>query len=275
LQLLSKADQVNDSATRLARFVAGAAFAEDATLPTLAAAQRALLGRQWRARASNELRTSRVFQQLHAELSLLPAAPQVLELCSAASSDESFHGQLCLHMAEHYGVCAAPLPPSPEPSPPSFPVCSPRVHRALFAVLQCSVNETLAVTYLSACLAEARSRVVGAVLKQILRDEVRHSRIGWAVLASPELSAADRGSISRLMPALLEACVAAWLADEEHAPDDPLPGYGFLTHRGIAAAARAALDGIILPGLEHLRVDAAPASRWRSQCVALGGRSRA
>ncbi|HXK20959.1 MAG TPA: hypothetical protein VNG33_24275 [Polyangiaceae bacterium] len=257
--MLPNDDQMNEDA-RLARLVGSLDFAEDAR--TCPPQVQALLGALWRRRAENELRTSEVFLQLHAELSRFPTPPRVLQLCADAISDEVFHAKICARMAEHYGCQPAPLAAPLPPRSPSFPVCSPRVHRALFAVLHCSVSETLAVTYLSACLAEASSSLLRAVLKQILQDEVRHSRIGWAVLAAPELSQADRSSIARFMPALLDACVAVWLADDAEYPAEPPPGHGFLDQRGIATTVAAAIDGVILPGLEHLGLDAEPARAW-------------
>ena len=150
-----------------------------------------------------------------------------------------------------------------EPARPTFPVCSPRVHGALFAALHSAVNETIGVTYLSACFAEAQGRAAHRVVKELLSDEVRHSRIGWAVLASPQLDAQDRASIASFMPALLDVCVATWLADiETDYPRELTPGHGCINHVGIAQAVKDALHDVILPGLDHVGVDATAARQW-------------
>jgi hypothetical protein len=129
--------------------------------------------------------------------------------------------------------------------------------------LHSAVNETLAVSYLSACLAEAESDGAQRVLKELLADEVRHARIGWAVLASPQLTAEDRGTIARFMPALLDACVGAWLADARTEYPDELPrGHGCISHVDITRAVVEALDALILPGLSHCQVDPLPALSW-------------
>src|SRR6188768_823974 len=182
----------NVSATRSALFVRSAPFVDDAALRALSLDARRQLGELWRSRAQNELVTSTVFAQLHAELHLFGTPEEVLALAARAVDDEAYHAELCRLTAELYlGEPVFVLAPSETP-PPAFPVCSPRVQRALFAALHSAVNETIAVTYLSACLAEAQSEVARRVLKELLSDEVRHARIGWAVLASPRLAGSDR-----------------------------------------------------------------------------------
>jgi hypothetical protein len=251
------------SSRRLALFLGNAPLLEDAAVRALAPGARQQLGELWRRRAENELCTSAVFAQLDTELRRFGAPSEVLALSAAAIDDEAFHSELCGLLAEIYQGTPA-LPPSlAEPRPPVFPVCSPRVHVALFAALHSAINETLAVGYLAACLGEAQSEPVRRVLKELLGDEVRHARIGWAVLASPQLDSADRTIIAALMPALLERCASTWLADNEvlYPADLPL-GHGCIDHTAIAHAVNAALKDVIVPGLPHVGVDAGPAQRW-------------
>jgi len=251
------------SSPRWTRFLHGGPLVEDDAVRALSREARRVLGQIWRRRAAQELCTSALFAQLDAELRLFGAAPEVLELSARAIVDEAFHSELCLRLAEVYLAEPAVIEPLPEPAAPTFPVCSPRVQRALFAVLHCAVNETLAVNYLSACLAEVQSDAAQRVLKELLADEVRHARIGWAVLASPELTAQDRDTIARFMPALLDVCVGAWLADTQTEYPDDLPrGHGCISHVGIARAVAESLDAVILPGLRHVQIDTTAASSW-------------
>jgi len=239
---------------------------EDEAVRALTPEARSKFASLWQRRAQNELSTSRVFVQLDAELRLFGAPNEVLELSARAVDDEIFHAELCSWAAKVYRTTSEPLTRLPEPAQPSFPVCSPRLHRALFAALHSAVNETLAVTYLAACLAEAQSGVARSVVRTILSDEVRHSRIGWAVLGSPQLTTQDRASIAHFMPALLDICVSAWLADTERDYPDDLPvGHGCITHVAIAASVGDALRSVILPGLEHVGVDARAARSWVEQ----------
>jgi hypothetical protein len=251
---------------RLAQLLEGPDLAEDDAVRRLTPKARQRMAALWWRRAENELATSRVFAQLDRDLRLFGAASEVLEISARAVDDEVFHAELCAVAAEIYGEEPRPLAPPREPARPSFAVCSPRVHGALSAALHSAVSETMAVTYLSACLAQAQSRAARCVLKEILSDEVRHSRIGWAVLASPQLSTQDRVSIAGFMPGLLDLCVASWLADIETDYPDGLPlGHGSIHHLDIVQAVKDALQGVILPGLEHVGIDATPARQWLTQ----------
>jgi hypothetical protein len=253
-------------ATRSAQLRQGRDLVEDDTVRSLTPDARQRLGMLWRRRAENELATSRVFAQLDRDLRSFGAPIEVLQLSARAVDEEVLHSELCVLTSEIYGERPRPLALAQEPTPPTFPVCSSRVHGALFAALHSAVNETIGVTYLSACLAEAQGRAAHCVVKELLSDEVRHSRIGWAVLASPQLGPSDRSSIASFMPALLDACVGTWLADIETDYPDELPlGHGCIHHRGIAQAVKDALNGVILPGLEHVGIDATAARQWVAQ----------
>jgi hypothetical protein len=255
-----------DPSPRLARLLEAAPLLEDAAVRALDPASRQQLGQSWRRRAENEPCTSRVFAQLHAQLRRFDAAEEVLALAEGAIDDEAFHGELCRHVAEIYLQQPVSLAAPSEPAAPVFAVCAPRVHQALFAALHCTVNETLAVTYLAACLAEATAEAAKRALKEVLRDEVRHARIGWAVLASPQLDARDRKLIAEFMPALLDVCVATWLADnEDDSAPDPPQGHGCIRSATLARAVDDALTGVILPGLAHVGVNPEPAQLWVSR----------
>lgn len=251
---------------RAARFLSGGPLLEDAAVRALSPAARQQLGQLWSRRAENEQATSSVFAQLDAELRRFGAPDDVLAMTAAAIDDEAFHAELCRQMAEIYLGQPTSLSAPNELRAPAFAVCSPRVHRALFAALHSAFNETLAVTYLAACLADARADAAQRMLKELLMDEVRHSRIGWAVLASPQLDARDRELIADFMPALLDVCVSTWLADNEADYPDDLPlGHGCIGHAAIARAVDDALLDVILPGLEHVGINAAPAKLWVSR----------
>lgn len=236
----------------------------DLVLDELPVASRELIASVWRRRARNELRTSSVFASLHRELMAFGADFPVLSLSSAAVGDEVRHAQLCVRVAERYAGESFEFEPVAAVEPPSFSVCSRQVERALFAALQCSVNETLATGFLGACLEQARGAVARHALRALLTDEVRHARIGWAVLASPRLSAADRGAVAEFMPALLHVCVGAWLTDDDTLElEQEIPeGHGNLASPALQASVDDMLRSVIVPGLEHVAIDSRPARSW-------------
>jgi hypothetical protein len=239
----------------------------DPALEALPPASRAQIAALWLSRARNELRTSSVFASLHRELMAFGAGIEVLEISARAVSDEVRHAALCAEVSARYSGLDVTLGSVSPLDPPEFSVCSGRVSRALFAALHSSVNETLATTYLGGCLEEATGAVAKAALREIISDEVRHARIGWAVLASDRLSASDRASISSIMPVLLDVCVSAWLAEVELDYPAELPiGHGCLRHQRIASLIDDTLQNVIAPGLDHVQIDSAPARAWIAGC---------
>lgn len=237
--------------------------ATDPSVEALPDSMRRNVARLWRRRATSERRAGAVFADLHRSLVAFGAARPVLELCASAVQDELRHGELCAELSRRYDAHVA----SPELAapilPPEFPRREAHVAQALFAALQSSVNETLATGYMGACLDQAVGVWSREALRAILRDEVRHARIGWAVLASSRLSRDDRSNIAGTMPRLLEVCVAAWWADLEPGESAELPeGHGSLARPALIACVRETLIHVILPGLEHVGVDPTPARRW-------------
>jgi hypothetical protein len=235
----------------------------DPALDALDEASRKQLSALWLSRAHNEFRTSSVFADLHRTLLEFGANFEILGMSAAAVSDEMRHAAICRDVATRYAGTECAVHAVSAPASPIFSVCSARVARALYAALHCSVNETLAATYLGACLAEVESTVAKTALREIIQDEVRHARIGWAVLASDQLSPADRATISNTMPVLLDVCVSEWLRDiEDEFPDALCTGHGAIRHRGIASLVDDTLTNVVAPGLDHVRIDSTPARAW-------------
>ncbi len=235
----------------------------DPVLDALDTRSRKQLSALWLARAHNELRTSAVFADLHRSLLEFGASFAILTMSAAAVSDEMRHAGICRDVATRYLGSECVMRDVPAPSSPIFSVCSARVARALYAALHCSVNETLAATYLGACLDEVEGVVAKTALHEIIQDEVRHARIGWAVLACDKLTPADRATIANTMPVLLDVCVSEWLRDvEDEFPDELCAGHGCIRHRNIANLIDDTLTNVVAAGLDHVRIDSTPARAW-------------
>jgi hypothetical protein len=238
----------------------------DEVLDALPQSTRSVIAGVWQRRARNELRTSSVFASLHRELMAFGVELPVLSLSARAVFDELGHAELCLQVAARYSGQLVTLEAVEPVPPPSFSVCSRRVERALFAALQSSINETLATGFLNACLRESSSAIVRHALRALLADEVRHARIGWAVLASPRLTVDDRRVIASFMPQLLQVCVHAWLNDEDELTGErEIPaGHGNLSRAALGTSVDDTLRNVIVPGLEHVGIDSGPAQSWTS-----------
>jgi hypothetical protein len=148
------------------------------------------------------------------------------------------------------------------PDAPRFHGCTERENALLFVVLQCCLNESIAAAYLSTCLEQARGTVVRAALRALLRDEVTHSRIGWAHLASDALTDAERRVVAEAMPELLRAIRRVWLADPEGLHAAAPRGHGSLGLGEIDRVLLDTVDAVIVPGLTHVGVDSRPSGAW-------------
>ena len=239
----------------------GAETKPGSPLDELLEADRVRIGRLWAKRAQNELATSAVFAQLHQALIEHGAALEVLRLSAQAVGDELRHSEICTRVARQYGVFE-PASRVPPPAAPSFAACSPRRESLFFSTMQCAVNETIAASYLQACLLDATAPAAHDAVRDILRDEIGHSRIGWATLGDPRLTAGERSGLADFVPDALQVYAASWLSEPHEHPEDLPRGHGCLTHRAMQRAVREAVVNVILPGLDHVRIDSRPARRW-------------
>ncbi len=228
----------------------------------LAPAVRARLASIWMSQAATEARVARSFQMVHESLTRLDVDPALAALAARAVDDEHRHAALCEDLAGRYagGPCGphAALPHTP----PAHPGASPRLRDALFVVGQCALNETFASAYLGAAYQGARTPIARAALRELLEDEIDHSRLGWAYL--------DRA------PADLKRELSDWLVPVTICnlrewrkialpDDDALAAHGVPPHEVAHAALSEALGGLLLPGFAHVGLDTRALERWIRQ----------
>lgn len=213
---------------------------------------RRAVARLWARRAAGELSAATTFAGLHHDCLTSGTNAIITELTGRAVADEGFHGALSLVMVEHY--LEAPLPPPlARADALRFESCASDVAPALRFLLHCALNETIAVAYLRQCLREARSVLVRAALRELLHDEVDHSRVGWAYVATVVAQPTIRDSLCRELPALLDTVRSAW-CEPENDSGCPL-GHGGLSELGTRAVTEEALRTLILPGLARFGVE--------------------
>jgi hypothetical protein len=104
---------------------------------------------------------------------------------------------------------------------------------------------------------------IRATLHELLKDEVRHSRLGWGHLAAER--AAGRGDFLRdVLPLILEASVEpGFLEGTADAPwVDSLYEYGELPLNELVQLYRDTLEQVVFKGLEAMGVDTSAGRAW-------------
>jgi hypothetical protein len=197
-------------------------------------------------------------------LKTVGAPPLVVKLALEAADEEAQHVALCVSLCEQLGrSCETPaiptLPPSPDP------------HRdvLLQVVAMCCINETVSAVVLRQMLQNTESGPVHDTIRQILRDEVGHSRIGWAYLAHVSRTGSVAG-VGPALPHLLSSAVTEELFAPSFAddPDKEAASMGAVPRTQRLALFRAAMDDLVLPGLEQFGVDVEAGQAWLAAPVA-------
>jgi hypothetical protein len=216
------------------------------------------LARVWRHREQVEREAAAQFAQLADDLRASAVPAHLVALAQSAAEDEAAHAILCRCLVDHIGAGHPPLPPlPPRPvvvlGPPGLSVN----RRALYASVALScVTETFSTALLLEMQRLATDDRVAQTVHRILRDEVQHSRLGWAHLAW----AAERGDVSWLGPYLgdmVNASVGSdlpleLLRDESGHPGD---GSGVLSAARIQDVVTAALEQVVVPGFARYGLD--------------------
>lgn len=228
-------------------------------LPELSEAARGIAVRTWRARMVNEHISAQVWGALVGQAMRAALPAEVLAGFAEAASDELRHAEICAAVVSALGgVPVARLPQLQDV--PAHDDVGP-LEAALRNVISVGcMSETIAVSIIRAEQAELEGTSLGAVLSDILADEVSHARLGWKVLGAcaPLLDDASRDRLSRY---LVDA-----LAHQVVHEVPKLPVLGALPAH---AAAAGVCDGgfarqvffetvetVIVPGLEQAGLDA-------------------
>lgn len=136
-----------------------------------------------------------------------PASQFVWELRDAAA-DERRHSTLCERRARELGW-SDPLPAGTQPlATAALPL---RIVQAQLVITLC-IGETLNAALLQHELATSRDAAERTLTRELLRDEVRHARLGFRWLED----AAGRGDLSPLTGLVARACSDALFRLDAH-----------------------------------------------------------
>jgi hypothetical protein len=110
------------------------------------------------------------------------------------------------------------------------------------------------MVFLRTCLEQAEHELVRLALRELMREEVDHSRIGWAHLSSAAVTDADRAAVGRAVRGFSDEMRTLWLGGT---PSQVPRGHGVLAQPELERVVEEALADLIVPGLELCGVRAA------------------
>jgi hypothetical protein len=213
-------------------------------------------------RSELELRGAAAFTVITQALIDLRADLGIVDLAARAIGEELDHSAIYLALARAYAMNDVPAP-RPEPiEVPVYPGVSADGQRLLQVVGMCSINETMACSFLELCLEGATAAPVRTGLRTVREDEIRHARIGWAYLGSPDVGDGERRLVSGSLTPMLRAQWRGWLDQLATLPDGERVEHGCPSAAAIEQAARASVRDLVLPAFAEAGIDIANALRW-------------
>ena len=205
------------------------------------------------------------FEQLAASLASQGAQPTVVRMAREAARDEHRHAELCAELVRHYGREAASMDRGPTTAVAPRQL-SPREQVLYEVVAMCCVTETLSNALLGTLLEQAHDTLTRRTMRAILRDEVQHSRLGWAHLAAER----ERGAsdvIGPFLPAILAGTVAEEVfSDEpEHPLQEALGCRGSLSRADRLRVFGDTMRQVVFPGLTRFGIETRHGETWLAE----------
>jgi hypothetical protein len=213
-------------------------------------------------RAALELEGAAAFTAVTQALVDLRADARIVDLSARAIAEEIRHSEIYLELARSYGENGVAPPRMAPIEIPRYPGTSPEHERVLRVVGMCSINETMACSFLELSFSGAKAPAVRAAVHEILEDEIRHARIGWAYLGSRDVGDAERRVLSAWLLPMLRAQWSRWRQQIATLPADELGAYGCPSPVAIEQASLASMRELVLPGFARAGVDVTEAARW-------------
>ncbi|MBX3186480.1 MAG: diiron oxygenase [Labilithrix sp.] len=235
---------------------------DDPAVSALTPELRAGLATYWEARARSELRVSEAFRLLGEELAVVGVSAVVRDMIDRAVTDEVRHAELCRTLAATYaGRAVAPTRVTPVSLPP-FEGATPELRAALHVLALSCVNETIASSWLARCLQISRAPLARAVNRVHLREEVGHARLGWAHLASRNVTMQVRDKLGKWLRRILTANVPLWFTPDASLPEEGVPHHGVPSRSETRRVVLDAVRDVVLPGVAEVGVDPRSGHAW-------------
>jgi hypothetical protein len=216
----------------------------------------------WAFRARVEQDAALRFERLAAVVASFDPDSPVPAMMRRAADDERRHTELCARLA---GSLGDPIVLDPDVEPPSIAPSSLDQRQATLyeVVAACCITETESMATLTTLMAAEPDPEVRAVLHSISKDEVVHSRMGWAHL-SRESAAGEVAFLGPLIPGMLAGTIDEGLFGAPRDDEDPegLLRLGVLPLEKKREVFLGTLEQVVFPGLERFGVDPEPGRTW-------------
>jgi hypothetical protein len=229
--------------------------------PPLSARAATVVIGTWQFRTRAERESTLRFRRLAAELTQTGAEKVVIDLARRGAHDEFRHAQLCAAVTRLYGGV-----PDQDSEVRAQPVGAPGLgqrDRVLYEVVAfCCIAETINAQLLTTILHHASAPRVVRVVRRLVKDEIVHSRLGWAHLAA-ERSRGRGAFLPPLLPRMLEASVDPEIFSIADEPVDAAArAHGELPRVERVAIFVSALRDVIFPGFESFGLATDQGKAW-------------
>ena len=224
----------------------------------------------WAFRARVEQDAALRFDRLATVVAGFDPGSPVPAMMRRAADDERRHTELCARLAHGLGNPVA-LDAGDELASIAPGSLDERQAALYEVVAACCITETESMATLTTLLARETEPNVREVLHSISKDEVVHSRMGWAHL-SRESVAAEVAFLGPLIPGMLAGTIDEGLFGSPPPDEDPegLLRLGVLPLAKKREVFLGTLEQVVFPGLEKFGVDPAPGRAWLARAAGLG-----
>lgn len=220
----------------------------------------------WAQRAQSELGAENRFRQLTEKLADLGAQDTVVTLARRAQGDERRHAIMCAQVARKYGhstgferfsTSSTDLQKSWEQRK------SPEERLLCEVTLMCCITETVNASLLNSIYGSSHTNTTRNVIYQILKDEVKHSQIGWAHLSFEE-SKRDCRFLENYLDEMLEFSVKdeLFLPPPGDPKDTDSFDYGVMPVALRLDQFKETMIQVVFPGFEKFGLNTSKARKW-------------
>jgi ferritin-like protein len=231
-------------------------YAPPITLPSLSEPERSLVATTWAFRARSEQVATKRFRELTDNLIKTDALPEVVQLAREAIEEESRHEKMCREVATSFGWDFTQHQHEMIPLALAPKSLSLREQVLYDVVAFCCISESINAALLVEVIHFAKAPQIVEISRSILKDEIKHSRLGWAHL-SAECSQGIGAFLPEYFVKMLETAGAEEVFDSRfmNREGEALAAYGELSYSRRTGILVAVLRDVILPGFEGLGLD--------------------